>query len=174
MEYIKDTVDFFNHPFFIISGGISVTAVVLGATLKIASFFFGITPLAIRFGIAVTSRKIGIVGSTDRFLEIRTLLTDSKIFKEKNISHVSQIGADKIKALGLVIVDWESSQISIDSIFTARQSHQVAVIVLAKPGGLDKVTMTNIANRANTVVVNFLGRLLNDTVTSLLTTSYER
>jgi len=72
----------------------------------------------------------------------------------------------------LVIVDWESSEVPIDSIFSAKKSYQVGVIVLAKHGSLQPEEMTFIANRANTVVVNFLGRLLNDAVTSLITTHF--
>ena len=34
--------------------------------------------------------------------------------------------------------------------------------------------MNDIANRPNTVVVNFRGRLLNDILTSLITTSYDK
>jgi hypothetical protein len=47
-------------------------------------------------------------------------------------------------------------------------------VIYAKPASIPPDKMDNIANRSNTVVVNFRGRLLNDILTSLITTSYDR
>lgn len=47
-------------------------------------------------------------------------------------------------------------------------------MIYAKPASIPHEKMSDIANRANTVVVNFRGRLLNDVLTSLITTSYDR
>jgi hypothetical protein len=171
MDYTT-AIALLNHPLFVIFGKLSGLLAIVAIVTKVGLFFWGVTPLAIRFGNALTNRKIGIVGSGARFSEIQAILTDSKIFTQKNIVHITGVAQDKVKDMELVIVDWESSEVPIDSIFNAKKSYQVGVIVLAKHGSLKPEEMTLIANRANTVVVNFLGRLLNDAVTSLITTHF--
>lgn len=74
----------------------------------------------------------------------------------------------------IFLVDWETFGDKIEQIFSARKNHQTAIVIYAKPASIPQEKMSDIANRANTVVVNFRGRLLNDILTSLITTSYDR
>jgi hypothetical protein len=74
----------------------------------------------------------------------------------------------------IFLVDWESFGDKIDQVFSARKNHQTAIVIFAKPASIPNEKMADIANRANTVVVNFRGRLLNDILTTLITTSYEK
>lgn len=164
---------FFDHPVFIITGGFTVLLLILGFLYKVICWTFGITPIVFRLGIALWKRKVAIFGSTEVFESIRASLMDSKIFKESNIVHIKSDNIDKAKDETIFLVDWETFGDKIEKIFDARHNHQTAIVIYAKPASIPQERMNDIANRANTVVVNFRGRLLNDILTSLITTSYE-
>jgi hypothetical protein len=165
--------NFYNHPLFIIVGGLTVTLGVLGFFYKVICWIFGITPIIFRLGIALWKRRVAIFGSTEVFESIKSSLTDSKIFKDKNIVHIKLDNIDKAKDETIFLVDWETFGDKIEEIFSCRKNHQTAIVIYAKPASIPQDKMSDIANRANTVVVNFRGRLLNDILTSLITTSYE-
>ena len=173
-NFINQITNFYNHPLFIIVGGLTVTLGVIGFLYKIICWIFGITPIIIRLGIALWKRKVAIFGSVEIFESIKSSLLDSKIFKEKNIVHIKSDNIDKAKDETIFLVDWETSGNQIEQIFSARNNHQTAIVIYAKPASIPQEKMSDIANRANTVVVNFRGRLLNDILTSLITTSYDR
>ena len=173
-EIFTQITAFYNHPLFIIVGGLTVTLGALGFLYKVVCWAFGITPIVIRLGIALWKRKIAIFGSTEVFESIKASLTDSNLFKESNIVHIKADNIDKAKDETIFLVDWNTFGDKIEQIFSARKNHQTAIVIYAKPASIPPEKMNNIANRANTVVVNFRGRLLNDILTSLLTTSYDR
>src|SRR3989344_6586239 len=173
-NFINQITNFYNHPLFIIVGGLTVTLGVIGFLYKIICWIFGITPIIIRLGIALWKRKVAIFGSVEIFESIKSSLLDSKIFKEKNIVHIKSDNIDKAKDETIFLVDWDTSGDKIEQIFSARKNHQTAIVIYAKPASIPQEKMNDIANRANTVVVNFRGRLLNDILTSLITTSYDR
>ncbi len=167
-------ITFFNHPFFILVGGVTVTLGILGFIYKLICWIFGITPIVFRLGVALWKRRVAIFGSLEIFESLRASLTDSKIFKEKNIVHIKLDNIDKAKDETIFLVDWETFGDKIEQVFSARKNHQTAVVIYAKPASIPHEKMNDIANRANTVVVNFRGRLLNDILASLVTTSYDR
>lgn len=175
MENILDQISkFYNHPIFIIVGGLTVTLGVLGFFYKVVCWIFGITPIILRLGIALWKRKIAIFGNVEIFESLKSLLIESKIFKEKNIVHIKSDNIDKAKDETIFLIDWETFGNKIEAVFSARKNHQTAIVIYAKPASIPPDKMSCIANRANTVVVNFRGRLLNDILTSLITTSYDR
>lgn len=165
---------FFNHPFFIIIGGLTVTLSLIGLLYAIICWFFGITPIIFRLGMALWDRKVAIFASLDNFENLKESLVDSSIFQENNIVHIKINNLDKAKNETIFLVDWETFGEKIIDVFATRKNHQTAIIIYAKPGSIPQEVMNDIANRTNTVVVNFKGRLLNDILTSLVTTTYER
>lgn len=171
MDFI---IKFFNHPFFIILGGLTATLAVLGLIYKIICWVFGITPIVFRLGIALWKRRVAIFGSNEIFESLKASLIDSKVFKQNNIVHISSDNIDKAKDETIFLVDWETFGDKIEQVFSARRNHQTAIVIYAKPASIPQDKISDIGNRANTVVVNFRGRLLNDLLTSLITTSYDR
>lgn len=167
-------VAFFNHPIFIIIGGITVVVGFLGLIYTIICWSIGITPVIFRLGIALWERKIAIFGSLEVYDSLKSALTDSNVFKEKNIVHIKSDNIDKAKNETIFLVDWDTFGNKIEEVFSARRDHQTAIVIYAKPQSIPPDKMNSIANRANTVVVNFRGRLLNDILNSLITTSYKR
>lgn len=173
-NFWNQIANFYNHPIFIIVGGITVTIGVIGLIYKIFCWIFGITPIIFRLGIALWKGKVAIFATNQAFTSLKTTLTDSKIFKEKNIIQIEQGNIEKAKDETIFLVDWETFGNHIENVFSARNNHQTAIVIFAKPASIPQDKMADIANRSNTVVVNFRGRLLNDILTSLMTTSYDR
>lgn len=171
---ITSITTFFNHPVFIIIGGLTVTLAFLGFLYKLTCWTFGISPIVFRLGIALWKRKIAIFGDDEAFNGLQSALVDSKVFKNKNIIHIRHDNIDKAKRETIYLVDWGTFGDNIEQVFSARRNHQTAIIIYAKPSSIPHEKMNDIANRANTVVVNFRGRLLNDILTSLITTIYDR
>lgn len=171
--FMDSIIGFFNHPFFIVVGGIA-TIVMIGVFLyTVWLVVVGVFPVWYRLGIGLSKRKVAIFASTENFGNIKASLADSMIFKEKNVIHITLDNIDKAKDQTIFLVDWETFKEQIEQVFSARKNHQTAVVIYAKPATIPQEKMNDIANRANTVVVNFRGRLLNDILTSLITTSYE-
>ena len=169
---LQPLIDFFNHPVFIIVGGLTVVSATLGIIYRIICIVLGVSPLVFRIGKAVWRRKIAVIGNSESYSTLNECIIDSGIFKKNNIIHITTENIDKVKDYSVLLVDWESSGTQIDLIFMARKNHNTAVIIYAKAGSIPHDKMAEIANKANTVVVNFKGRLLNDILNSLITTSF--
>lgn len=171
---LNSVVAFFDHPLFSIIGGVAVVLATLGIVYRVVSWFFGITPVVIRFGTALWRRRVAVFGSADAYASLKATIVGSNIFNSDGVIHIPLDDIDAGKGETLFLVDWESAGSEIDQILATRSSNQTAVVIFAKPASIPPEKMADIANRANTVVVNFRGRLLNDILTSLVTTSYER
>src|SRR3990167_774797 len=128
----------YNHPLFIIVGGLTVTLGVIGLLYKVFCWIFGITPIIIRLGIALWKRKVAIFGSVESFESIKSSLLDSKIFKEKNIVYIESNNIDKAKDETIFLVDWETSEGKIEQIFSSRKNHQTAIVIYAKPTSISQ------------------------------------
>jgi len=172
-QYLQIPFDFFNHPFFVIFGGVSASIILLGLVYRIIFWVLGITPIVIRLGVGLWRRKIAIIGSFEAYQSLSSTIIDSGIFNANKIMHIEPGSIERAKSESIYLVDWASSSVKINDIFSSRKSHQTAVIIFASPGSIPMEQISGIANKPNTVIVNFKGRLLNDILTSLLTTSYD-
>lgn len=172
-NFTQQIVILCNHPLFTIIGAATTVLIFCGFVYRIACWIFCVTPIAFRFGIALQKRKVAIFGDAVAFNILKNCLIDSKIFKSKNIIHVPLDNIDKAKNKTIFLVDWSSFGENIENIFAARKNDQVPIVIFAKPASITQDKMIEIENRTNTVVVNYRGRLMNDILTSLVTTSYE-
>jgi hypothetical protein len=170
---LHSIVNFFDHPVFIITGGLTVCSAVIGILYRALCSLLGISPLVFRIGKALWRRKIALFGNTEAFSKLSLCLIDSGVFKKRNIDHIPDDNIDKAKNYTVYLVDWDSSNLKIDKILSSRKNHNTAVVIYAKPGSIPNEKMSEIANQSNTVVVNFRGRLLNDLINSMLTTSFD-
>ena len=167
MQYLND---FFDHPFFNVIGGLSTVFIIVGFFYTVFLVIKGVLPVWYRLGLGLSKRRIAVFGNRDNYESLKSTLSDSKIFRQKNIIHIAENNIDKAKDETIFLVDWESFSEEIDQVFSARKNHQTAVVIYAKPASIPQAKMNDIGNKANTVVVNFRGRLLNDILTSLITT----
>lgn len=171
---------FFNHPFFVIFGGISATLVIVGVLLNFIFWILGIAPLLWRLGYGRWFRKIAIVANDEHFNSLKNDLLDSGIFREKNISQISCQSLSKVKEHYLLLVHYQSfTEEHIKGILSDKKSK--AGIVFYYPeyspeesNLIPKEMIKQINSKENTTIVNCRGRLLNDIITTLITTSYEK
>lgn len=171
---MKEIIAFFNHPFFIVIGGLATIFIIGSFIYTICLVVTGVLPVWYRLGMGISRRKVAVFGSREAFESIKTSLIDSKIFKDRNIIHIASNNIEKAKDQTIFLVDWETFKEEIERVFSARRNDQTAIVIYAKPASIPADKMNDIGNRANTVVVNFRGRLLNDILTSLVTTGYEQ
>jgi len=174
MSYVTSIIKFFNQPFFSVIGGLTVCFGIFGIFYSFACWAVGITPVMLRLGVGLARRRIAICADEETYQSLKATLVDSGIFSEKNVLRILSTNIDKAKDETLYLVDWETFGDHIERVFVARANHQTPIVIYAKPASIPHEKMASIANRANTVVVNFRGRLLNDILTSLMTTSYEK
>ena len=169
---MSDFINFFNHPFFWVTGGITTIFLVLGLLYKIICGALGISPVVFRLGIALWKRDIAIFSVSDRFDDLESILIRSKLFKKKNINKISKDNIIQAKENTIFLVDYEEFKEKIGEILNTRLDDQTPIIIYAKPKDIDDVIMKDIESRHNILVVNFKGRLLNDILTLMITTSY--
>ena len=137
----------------------------------------GVLPVLYRLGSGLARRKIAIFAEPVAYGELRQLLIDSKLFKPGNITHVhSPSEIDVAKSASVHLVFWPDWANSIDPLLKARQPKVPCIIYAPQARGLIERTDMNRLDEdhRHTTVTNFRGRLLNDIVTAMITTSYER
>lgn len=136
--------------------------------------FTGILPVLIRLGRGLAKRQIVIFAKGDKLHSLRDLLLDSKLFKSKNIKGITSV-SDLGRAEGITVflVFWEDWKSDIDHILNEK-TDSTALIVYAPVdlGDIPEDQMRQIGERRNVTVTRFRGRLINDIVVSMITTSY--
>lgn len=135
----------------------------------------GISPVLIRLGNGLARRKIAIFAKGDNLISLQNLLLDSKLFREKNICSITAINdLGRAEQASVYLVFWHDWIDEIQKILDAKPD-SCALVVYA-PYYLERIStehMQNLDGKRHSAVSNFRGRLLNDIVTSLITTSYE-
>lgn len=133
----------------------------------------GIFPIWYRLGRALSNRRIAVFAEED-FEALKSLLADSKIFRQKNIVRIDKQSLKKAETFSLFLVHWKPFQSEIGNIL-ALKKNSAALIIYApqNEGFIDGETLQKINSERNATIVNFRGRLLNDILTSMITTSYE-
>lgn len=172
---MKEIVSFFDHPFFVIVGGI-------GTILSICIFIYtcyiilaGVIPVWIRLGKGLSNKKIAIYAENE-FDNLKDLLLDSGLFKEKNIERISSSAMKKGETHTMMLVNYIEFSDKIPEILKCKKDSDCLIIYAPqKDGRIDQPIMDEINENRNSIVVNFRGRLLNDIITSMITTSsYEK
>lgn len=168
----------FNNPFFVIVGSIFTITAIIAIFLNFCYWILGLGPLLKRLGYGRWFRKIAIVANPDEYSNIKKDLVDSGIFREKNISSaITDKSISDIKDHNLILVDYQSfSEDDIKSILQFKHT-KAGMIFYFSPKDGEKIPndiYDLIGNTPNTTIVNLRGRMLNDIVTTLITTSYEK
>lgn len=177
---IDNIINFFNHPFFVVVGGLFTLVAVGVLLITFISWVFGITPLLWRLGLGRWVRKIAIVANNDAYNSLRSDLVDSGIFRASNIQLISKEHLSKVKDHSLFLVHYQSfNESQIHQILNNKKSSSGMIFYFPEfnPAQGRKISdrmLEAIGEKENTTVVNFRGRLLNDLIITLITTSYEK
>ncbi|MFT4802728.1 MAG: hypothetical protein ACI93N_002509 [Flavobacteriaceae bacterium] len=169
----ESILDFFSHPFFAIIGGVSTLIAVCLFFYGIYGILRGFLPVGIRLGKSLYNRKIAIYAESS-FESLKSLMIDSGIFKAKNIIQIQKDSFKKGEEYSMMLVNHSDySDTEIKSIISYKKDSD-SLIIYAKPRSVDIKILDKINENRNAIVVNFRGRLLNDIVTSMITTTYEK
>ena len=130
----------------------------------------GILPVLYRLGFALSKRKVAIFAERDDFVNLRSSLVDSKLFKEKNILQIDENSLRRAEAESLLLVHWKSFQKHLDTILAIKKDAATLIVYApTEEGQIESESMTKLGKHRNVIVVNFRGRLINDVLVSMVT-----
>lgn len=161
---------------FAIIGLIETFILLAGFVWAMILWIKGISPALFRLGNGLAKRKIAVFAKNDNLSSLKKLLLDSKLFNAKNICEITKkedIGVAEQASLFLVY--WHDCKDYIEDIL--RKKPDACALIVYAPrnlGPIPEEQMKNLDGHRHTAVTNFRGRLLNDIVTAMITTSYEK
>jgi hypothetical protein len=133
----------------------------------------GIVPVLWRLGNGLANRQIALFAKGDNLSSLKNLLLDSKLLRRKNIIDVTAPGdIGRAKAATVYIVFWHDWADDIDAILD--QKPDSCALIVYSPYDREEIPteqMKKLDGKRHTAVTNFRGRLLNDIITSMITTS---
>ncbi len=164
-------INFFDHPFFMIMGGISTLVLVVGPISIAYLVVMGVIPVWWRLGIALSRNKIVIFACSDDYNSLKKILIDSNLFKEKNILNIGKKDINSAETADLLLVYWPDFKDKLDEVLRVK-NHSVGLVVYAprEEGLINEPAMIKLNAHHNVTVTNFRGRLLNDVFLSMITT----
>ncbi|MBA7551744.1 hypothetical protein ES705_44292 [subsurface metagenome] len=171
MEWLISVKNFFEFYGFV-STFILTIILIVGIVL----WFKGILPVLFRLGHGLAKGKIAIFAKGDNLNSLKSLLLDSELFSEKNLVEIrsnNDFGKSEKSTLFLIFwYDW--GERNIDEILNKKTDKTALVVYAPRDKGVISKKYFEIINKERNVsIANLRGRLLNDIVSSLITTSYE-
>lgn len=170
---MNELIEFFNHPFFAIVGGVSTVFAIFGFGYTIYTIISGVMPVWIRLGRGLSNKKIAVYAESE-FDNFKDLLVDSGLFKEKNIEKITSASLGKGERHTMMLVNYNEFDDKIQDILRFKKDSDALIVYVSNGVRISQNIMDNINNHRNSILVTFRGRLLNDIVTSLITTAYEK
>ena len=152
----------------------STLVVIITLLVSIGLCIKGILPVMIRLGMGLATRKIAILGKEESVGTIMHLLKGSKLFNKTNVTSINSLNdIGEMEGKTLHIVVWEDW--SVEDVFKIAEKKENAssLIIFAKPGSIPNEILPKLDEFKHMIVSNFRGRLLNDILVSIMTTSYE-
>jgi len=171
---MEQLVSFFSHPFFILFSGVSTVVVIATAAYSIFLVSKGVFPVLWRLGYGLSKRKIAVFAD-GKFDILKDMLVDSRLFREKNILRIDRESIKKARDISLLLVHWDACKEVIDQILDIKDDGDALIVYAPQDEGrIDDASRDTINSNRNAIIVNFRGRLLNDILTSMITTGYRK
>jgi len=162
--------------FITVAGIIDTIILLFFLTRATILWISGISPALWRLGNGLAKRRIAIFAKGDNVTSLKSLLLDSKLFKGKNIVEITSASdLGKAEEASVYLVYWPDWSEDIEEILD-KKPDKCALVVYAPYylGRIPDEQMKNLDGKRHSAVTNFRGRLLNDIVTSMITTGYDR
>lgn len=171
---MQTVVDFFNHPAFIVLGGISTLVTLIAVLYGIYLFARGIFPVWYRLGMGLSRRKIAVFAEKE-FDDLRNMLVESGLFQKENVIKIEKQSIKKAKDTTLFLMHWRSFESEVERILEMKEMGTALIVYAPQSEGfIDKMMMDRISQERNSIVVNLRGRLLNDILVSMITTGNKK
>lgn len=174
-------IDFLTLVFNLLSniiGCIETICTGLGLAAGLAIFvgsLAGITQAMCRFGLALFAKRIAIIAGSDDFNDIKKDLVNSGLIKAKNIQHVTNKHLNEVQSALLVIIVYGYLEYEEFSAVARGKKTQCGLIVYCPPekGRIDTQGMKLLSMIPFTALCNFRGRMVNDVLLMMLSTSFK-
>ena len=153
---------------------------VIGFLATAISWALGLATPIWRLGLGLRRRKIAIAADDERFSALKIDLIATNIFRETNIKQITKEHLARIKNHSLVVVHYKSfCEDELKQMLKDKESTCGMIFYYPEhdPASGDRIPndmFQEILKRENTAVVNFRGRLLNDIINTIITTSYRK
>ncbi|MGI9061250.1 MAG: hypothetical protein ACR2H5_22035 [Ktedonobacteraceae bacterium] len=154
----------------LVSSALLLVSLILGTI----AWLRGIIPALYRLGKGLSKRKIAIFAKGDNLTGMMNLLEDTKLLSKRNIITIaSDNDLGRGEKATLFLVHWDDWENKIEDILDAKKDATALVVYAPRQNSIppDKFLVLN--KHRNVTVTNFRGRLLNDIIVSLMTTSYQ-
>lgn len=155
--------------------GYIITITFIGGLISgIILWIKGIFPVLYRLGKGLAGRKIAIFAKDNNLNSLRDLLIHSGLFYINNIYSITGKESFGIMEKATVyLVYWPDFKDEIEQIVDNTKDGTALIIYAPHNLGIiPEDQMEKINSKRNAAVSNFRGRLLNDIVTSMITTSF--
>lgn len=133
----------------------------------------GIAPVLWRLGNGLANRKIALFATRENATSLKNLLLDSKLIQNNNIVEVNRPeDMGRAEAATVYLVVWHDFADDIDAILN--QKPDSCALIVYSPYDQEQIPsaqMKKLDGKRHTAVTNFRGRLLNDIITSMITTT---
>lgn len=167
MDYFLKILSYFGYG--------STIIVIIAVIVKMYRWCKGISPALLRLGKGLASRKVAVFAESDDFNSLKSLLVDSKLFKDNNVTQITRNELKKAEDISLFLAHWKAISSYLVNILSVKKDGTALIIYAPQEEGIiPSESIKEINKHRNVVLVNFRGRLLNDIVTSLITTSYQK
>lgn len=157
-------------------GLIDAAFIVIGLATLTVLWAKGIAPVIWRLGFGLAKRRVAIFAGTEVSGSIRELLLDSRLFDRTNLVTITTpADLGKCEAASIFIVYWPDFKDRLDEILAKKRDRDALLVYAPQDRGplhLDAIAKLNL--HRNFVLSNMRGRLLNDLIVSMITTSYEK
>lgn len=159
-----------------IVGTIETVVLIAGLAYGAVLWTRGIFPALLRLGNGLAKRNIAIFASPENSASLRRLLLDSRLFRPKNILEIARPGDIGVAERATVyLVFWHDWAERINEILNKKPDGCALIVYAPRDrGAIPENLMKELDGHRHTAVTNFRGRLLNDIVTAMITTSYEQ
>ena len=162
--------------FFEIIGAVTIIIAIVGGLATFFGWTMGIFMVMKRLGIGRWYRRVLVVSDISHGASLKEDLINSGVFREKNIKVIGEQNISDVKNSDLILLDYwsispEKSLVAIAN----KQSHAGLVVYSPMKNGriADEVT-ERINDEPFTTLVNMRGRLVNDLLITLMSTSYDK
>ena len=180
-DFLTQAYQFFlTNPIFLFVGRCLLVITVAGFLITVASWTLGFATPIWRLGLGLRRRKIAIAADIETFNSLKTDLIDTRIFRKVNIKQITKDHLATVKNHSLIIVHYNSfCAEDIKQMLNSKESISGMIFYFpefdpASGNRIPNEMIQEIGKRENTTVVNFRGRLLNDIINTIITTSYQK
>jgi len=170
MDYVRIILDW---------AGYVSTALVIGyAVWRFVLWYRGISPALRGLGNGLAKRKVALFAKNSDLAGLRQTLLRSNLFREANLIDIQRpedIGS--ADDASVYVVNWPDWSDQIGTILDKKKGKDKVPLIVYCPrsaGQIPNDVMVQIDGHRNTAISNFRGRLLNDIVTAMITTSYDK